>query len=164
MSAIPKRYEISGTSKATRDEFCCIIREADEQEIKAGGRKVWRDLRPSLEALANSHHHEVLLALRSVRTGHLLAIGGVVPFADSCGAPWFLCTIHAEEEPKALLEGIHEMSDQWAERFLYQEHRTWVGNTMHQKLIKRLGYTIHPEVDPKGFARFTKGEKPCATP
>lgn len=141
-------------------EFLSNIREQDLREVEAGGHTL-AVLSDSLTGLLeDTTAPEEFIALLT-ESGKLMAVGGIHPLREKLvGAPWFLCTNHAKANPKALLKGVREKAELWSQLYPYQTNKMWAMNTLHASLIKRLGYTIEPTVDERGFATFHKGELP----
>lgn len=138
-------------------EFLRNIRDEDLQEVQAGGGSFAELTEVLTGLLAYQQVPDVFIALLA-STGDVLAVGGIVPTEGTKhGAPWFLCTKKVSQFPKELLKGLREKSDLWETQFDTQLHQLWAVNRLHVKLVRSLGYTIHPEVDAQGFAIFSKG-------
>lgn len=153
-------YRFEPLSEELLWEFLATIREEDLREVEAGGNTL-ATLCETLKDLMDSPLAPEQLMAMLTEQGTLLAVGGIHPIVpDSVGAPWFLCTHRAKANPKVLLKGLRHKALLWAEMYPYQTHKMWALNTLHASLVRRLGYTIEPEVDAKGFAMFYKGVLP----
>lgn len=138
-------------------EFVRNIREDDLAEIKAQGESLVSSVGVFKGMLKYAHLPEMFMALLT-ESGKVMAIGGILPIEGTLGgSPWFLCTNEATKNPLALFKGLLEKATLWETMYEFQSHTLWFHNIMHVRLVKRLGYTIHPDVDSQGFVNFSKG-------
>lgn len=131
------------------------IRPQDAAEVVAGGNTL-AALQGHLQGFLETLTGEAFTSLVDGE-GTLAAIGGIIPVGPDLGSPWFLCTVDALGEPKEFYKALKAKAMVWEDLYPNQVQRTWVANTLHARLIRKLGYTIHPRVSAEGFAIFTKG-------
>jgi len=136
--------------RATRARAASVfenLRWDDQREVDTAGNFRTTDERTEV-LLAGWKASKVSYAIEV--DGRTVAVLGLVP-TPLANVVWMLCTDDVRLAPKAVLQRCIDVADKWHRRYgtllCVSDNR----NALHQRWIRRVGFTKHGEVDQNGF-------------